>query len=183
MINIDSVDTNQRYKTNPFVENMQIETVGKRVVVSPMGKDNHVLVDQITGEKSATHVVSFKKRDKEKFVKVFARNIAMTFDLQSCGLKAFNVLIWTMQERCKDYDVVTLDMHTLNEFKANNQLQLSVPTFRRGLSDLVKARIIAKAVRLGTYFINPNFIFNGDRVVFTTVLEREKNENINQIPN
>ena len=53
-------------------------------------------------------------------------------------------------------------------------LRLSTATFLRGLAELVKAQIIAKTMRQGWYFINPNFIFNGDRVAFTTVIERTK---------
>jgi hypothetical protein len=29
-------------------------------------------------------------------------------------------------------------------------------------------------MRQGRYFINPNFLFNGDRIAFTTVIERTK---------
>ncbi|WP_259272006.1 hypothetical protein [Klebsiella pneumoniae] len=36
-----------------------------------------------------------------------------------------------------------------------------------------KAKIIAKTMRQGRYFINPNFVFNGDRIAFTTVIERK----------
>ena len=53
-------------------------------------------------------------------------------------------------------------------------MRLSQTTFWRGLAELVKAHIIAKTMRQGRYFINPNFIFNGDRVAFTTVIERTK---------
>jgi hypothetical protein len=28
-------------------------------------------------------------------------------------------------------------------------------------------------MRQGWYFINPNFLFNGDRIAFTTVIERK----------
>ncbi|MBC9222158.1 hypothetical protein IBK32_10680, partial [Escherichia coli] len=43
-----------------------------------------------------------------------------------------------------------------------------------GLAELEAAKIIAKHLRPGWYFINPNFIFNGDRIAFTTVIERKK---------
>lgn len=39
-----------------------------------------------------------------------------------------------------------------------------------------KAQIVAKTMRQGRYFINPNFVFNGDRIAFTTVIERKKRE-------
>ncbi len=46
-------------------------------------------------------------------------------------------------------------------------------TFKRGMNELEKAQIIAKTMRKGRYFINPNFMFNGDRIAFTTLIERK----------
>jgi hypothetical protein len=43
---------------------------------------------------------------------------------------------------------------------------------KRGLNELENASIIAKTIRKSFYFINPNFIFNGNRVAFTTVIDR-----------
>ncbi|PVK27321.1 hypothetical protein C4840_24940, partial [Salmonella enterica subsp. enterica serovar Braenderup] len=51
-------------------------------------------------------------------------------------------------------------------------LKLSESTYRRGLTELCKAQIIAKSIKLGRYVINPNFVFNGDRIAFTTMIER-----------
>jgi DNA-binding GntR family transcriptional regulator len=50
-------------------------------------------------------------------------------------------------------------------------LKLSLPTFKRGISDLEKAQLVAKAKRKGWYYINPHFVFNGDRIAFTTLIE------------
>ncbi|CRL46938.1 hypothetical protein SGGMMB4_05910 (plasmid) [Sodalis glossinidius str. 'morsitans'] len=71
-------------------------------------------------------------------------------------------------------DVVNLDSYTLKEFlKFNDRMMLSMTTFRRGLVELEEAKIIAKALRKGHFFINPNFVFNGDRIAFSTILEKE----------
>jgi len=47
------------------------------------------------------------------------------------------------------------------------------------LVDLENAQIIAKSIRPGSYFINPNFAFNGDRIAFTTLIETDENDNGN----
>ena len=36
-------------------------------------------------------------------------------------------------------------------------------------------------MRHGRYFINPNFIFNGDRIAFTNVIERKRGRDPNTI--
>ncbi|MUG78605.1 hypothetical protein [Commensalibacter melissae] len=46
-------------------------------------------------------------------------------------------------------------------------------TLRRGLRELVKAKIIANTKKQGNFYINPNFIFNGDRVRFITDIKRK----------
>lgn len=62
-------------------------------------------------------------------------------------------------------------------------MSLSIATLKRGITELEKAQIIAKTVRKGRYFINPNFIFNGDRIAFTTVIERAKRSSRDRDPN
>lgn len=165
-----------RHKTNPFLEDMIVPVKGRQVRLSRLGKDDNVLVNQKTGEVLGTHVTTYKVVDGEQFVKVFTANIGLAFDLTSAGIKAFTVLMWTVQNTALARDEVALDVFTLGKFLEahESKKQLSLTTFRRGLSELTEAQIIAKTVRQGIYFINPNFIFNGDRLAFTTVIERKK---------
>ena len=162
-----------RYKENPFLENFVISTRAKQVKISAIGKDDNVLLNQHTGEISGTHITTYKKVDEEEFVKLFVKNIALTFDLKAAGIKAFNVLMWTVQYNAIQKDIVTLDSYTLNEFLENNNYKsLSLPTFKRGISELEDAKIIAKTMRKGVYYINPNFVFNGNRIAFSTSIEK-----------
>ena len=168
-----------RYKINPFLEGMLIPVKGKQIKLSMLGRDDDVLINQSTGEVHGTHITTYKRVDGEQFVKLFTANIAMTFGLSPAGFKAFSVLVWIVQTRALARDEVDLDQYVLEDFLDSHvnrepPLRLSVATFRRGLNELEDAQIIAKTLRKGRYFINPNFIFNGDRVAFTTVIERTK---------
>lgn len=168
-----------RYKNNPFLEGMIIPVKGRQVRLSKLGRDDNVLVNQGTGEILGTHVTTYKPVDGEQFVKLFTANIALTFDLKAPGIKAFSVLLWSVQNKALSKDEVPLDTIVLDEFTEAHTgkeppLRLSQATFMRGLAELVKSQIIAKTMRQGWYFINPNFIFNGDRIAFTTVIERIK---------
>ena len=74
-------------------------------------------------------------------------------------------------------DIVILDVEVLERFKSENNVKtFARNTFQKGLADLVKNKIIARHTRQGWYYINPNFIFNGDRIAFTTLIERKKSE-------
>lgn len=167
----------KRYKENPFIENMVVPISKRQVRISRIGKDENVLINQSTGEVHGTHITTYKKVDSEQFIKLFTANIGLTFDLKSSGIKAFGVLVWAVQAKAMGRDFVTLDSICLEEFIESTKKNLSLATFKRGLNELEKSQIIAKHLRKGWYYINPNFCFNGDRVAFTTLFQRESNQN------
>lgn len=167
-----------RYKENPFVQDMIIPIGNKQIQITSMGKDNNIIVNQNTGEVlGGTSVVTYKKVDSSQFIKLFTQNIKLAFDLTQAGQKALFVLFWILQKKSINKDLVTLDQYTLEEFLSeNDDLKMSIPTFKRGLSELTKCQIVAMSKRKGDYFINPNFVFNGNRIAFTTVLEQTKSK-------
>lgn len=163
-----------RHKINPFLQDMVIPIGSKRVQVSNMGAKNNIIIDSKTGEEQGTAISTFKKVDSERFVKLFTQNIAMTFDLNSAGIKAFNVLLYIVQHKALSKDTVYLGELEKEEFMENNDIKkYSSSTFLRGLKQLVDSQIIAHHSRPGCYFINPNFCFSGNRIAFTTILERK----------
>lgn len=163
-----------RHKNNPFLGEMWIPIGTKSVTISKIGVDDNILVNQHTGEVNATHVIVRKKVDKQKFVKTFADYMAFTFDLTAAGNKALRIVMWTLQEFGQNKDLISLDKWTHEEFcNLHENLSLSLPTFRRGLNELTNSKILAKSTRQGYYFINPNCLFNGDRIVFSTIIENE----------
>lgn len=166
----------ERHQTNPFIDGMTVPVKDQRVQVSRMGHDDTVLLNQSTGEMQGTHLTTYKRVDSDQFIKLFTANIALTFELKAAGIKAFGVLVWILQDRSISKDLVPLDKFVLEDFLAaqTKKLALSPATFTRGLAELERAKIIAKHVRQGWYFINPSFVFNGDRVAFTTMIERKK---------
>lgn len=169
-----------RYENNPFTEDMIIPVKERQVKLSKLGKDENILINQETGEVLGTHLTTYKRVDGDQFVKLFTANIALTFDLKAAGIKAFNVLLWTLQNKALSKDLIPLDKFSLNEFleahaeNSDKKIALSLATFGRGLAELESSKIIAKHIRQGWYFINPNFVFNGDRIAFTTVIERRE---------
>jgi len=168
----------KRYEKNPFLEGMVIPKKNKQIQMSRLGKDDNVLINQRTGEVNGTHITTYKKVDAEQFIKLFTANVGLTFNLKAAGIKALSVLIWVLQHNQISRDVVPLDKFALEDFieahkNSKPKIKLSQATFWRGLADLEDAKIIAKHLRQGWYFINPNFVFNGDRIAFTTLIERD----------
>ena len=174
-----------RYKSNPFINEMVINTKAKQVRVSAYGRDGGSgmdLVNRDTGEIRGTHIVTYKRVDEEQFVKLFTAQVGAIFDLKAAGIKALTVLMWAVQYKAMGRDVVCLDRFTLDDFLGESSLTLSKATYQRGINELEKAQIIAKTQKKGDYFINPNFLFNGDRVAFTTALEKVAPEEQTELP-
>jgi hypothetical protein len=176
---------NIKHEKNPFLGNLEIKTKKKTIKVnSSIGKDNNVVINQGTGEVVGeyTHVTTYREVDETEFVKIFTSNIAMTFDLTSAGIKAFNVLMYAVQNQAINKDQVFLDEKTLINFLEQTAFKkaLSLKTLYRGINELIKSQIIAKATRYGVYFINPNFVFNGDRIAFTTGIIKKRSKEIQQ---
>lgn len=180
----------KRYDSNPFLKDMLIPVGSKNVRITTLGKESNVLVNQLSGEVTGTHVVAHKRVDSERFVKTFSDYMAFTFELGQGGNRALRVVMYAMQEHAVSKDEVNLDKYTYEGFmeklkkrvdwesmpeSKQKKMAFSYATFHRGLSELEKAKIIAKTRRPGVYFINPNCMFNGDRIAFTTLLERDDN--------
>jgi len=168
-----------RHRENPFLADMEISTRKRQVRVRALGKNGDTsILHHDTGELSGTQLITYKQVDDEEFVKLFAKNLALTFDLTAAGNKALFVLIWVVQYTAIEKDLVALDKYTHEDFieahaDSEKPLMLSMTTFSRGLNELEKSKIIAKARKAGEYFINPAFVFNGDRIAFTRVIERK----------
>lgn len=160
-----------RYKSNPFIGKNEIKTRKKNVLI---GSGSDILLNQNTGETSATNVMAIREVDDEQFIKLFTQNIGLMFEFTAAGNKAFSFLLWAMQNSSINKDLVVLDKYSHEAFlEKNPHLIFSRRTLTMGINELEKAQIIAKAARLGDYFINPHFIFNGDRIRFITEIRRK----------
>jgi len=168
------------YKHNPFTENLVVETTKKQVSVTRMGKDDNVLLNKATGEMSGTHVVTYREVDDSEFIKLFTKNIGLAFDLTSAGLKALLLMAFGLQKQVEK-EGLFIDELLLEDFlRENKDKKVSMKTIYRGLIELEKCKILAKSTRSGYYFTNPNFVFNGNRLAFTTEIQRKNTKEIKE---
>lgn len=170
---------NTRYKQNPFTKELTVSSKKQKLKVSNSAQINdETWINNTTGELATTQLYTYKEVDETQFVKLFTQNIALTFNLTSAGLKALNVLIYAVQYKAINKDRVELTEYTLADFlesenQKGNKFVLSRPSFTRGISELTKANILARCERAGDYFINPNFVFNGDRLLFVNAIKKK----------
>jgi hypothetical protein len=99
--------------------------------------------------------------DSTKFVKLFVNGVKALAELTNAGAKVFELLYTEMQKKPNE-DSVYLSFTGIDK----NAKSLSRSTFTRGISELIEKKFIASMPAVGWYWINPDFVWNGDRLRF-----------------
>lgn len=107
--------------------------------------------------------------DSTRFLKLFVNGVKALAELSSAGTKVFELLYIEMQSNIGK-DQVYLSFTALDENSG-----ISRPVFKRGLSELIAKEFIAAMPAIGWYWVNPDFIWNGDRLAFVKEYRLKKN--------
>ena len=146
------------HKQNPFMPEVKSRT---RRVTNKRG--DMMLVSSDTGEIKAP-IAGFweaEEVDSTKFLKLFVNGVKALAELTSAGTKIFELLYIEIQNNAGK-DQVYLSYTALDE----NQTAISRSTFARGISELIDKKFIAAMPAVGWYWVNPDYIWNGDRLAF-----------------
>lgn len=122
-----------------------------------------MLVSSNTGE-IQTQIAGFwesEEVDSAKFVKLFVNGVKALAELSNAGTRVFELLYIEMQSNIGK-DQVYLSYTGLDK----NEKAISRSTFSRGLAELIDKKFIASMPAIGWYWVNPDFIWNGDRLAF-----------------
>jgi hypothetical protein len=152
---------------NPFWSALEIPTSRKKITIN---EDNIKTVNTKTGAETGTaEITKVYEVDKDIFVKVFARQLTVFFDLSQVGIKLLEVI---MHEAGRDAntDAIYLSPISTKDYMNKVGKRYSQASYYRGRDELLGKGFIAKSVRQHIYFINPAMIWNGDRVKFITEL-------------
>lgn len=163
-----------RYDTNPFLSSIKIKT--KRI---GSGKGDMLLIKEDSKE-LISHVAGFweeQEVDNEKFVKLFVNGVKALAELTSSGTKLFEILYYEIQSQPQK-DSVFFGYNPLDK----KHTSISRATYSRGLRELVEKNFIAPSVKgTGWYWINPDYIWNGDRLVFAKAYRKQSSKGINLV--
>jgi hypothetical protein len=145
------------YAQNPFMIDMTTKTKrvtnkrGDMMLVSNEGE----IVSNVAGFWEAEEV------DSTKFVKLFVKGVKALKELTAAGTKVFEVLYLRVQEGIGRDQV-------LMAFAAVDQAltPMSEATYTRGMRELIEKGFIAASPVQGMFWLNPSFVWNGDRLAF-----------------
>ena len=141
-----------RYLTNPFLKETAEESMrGYRKQYTNPNKNACLIIDPENGDIKPAGFYMKKEIERNEFVKLYARGAAAMLNLSNAGQKVFYLVYNELYGKGgKD--------------KTEIQLAYEMLTFYKGIKELVKARFLAMSKLKGYYFINPSYIYNGDRI-------------------
>jgi len=145
------------YSENPFMADVSTKTRrvtnkrGDMMLVSNEGE----IVSNVAGFWEAEEV------DSTKFIKLFVKGVKALKELTAPGTKVFEVLYLRVQENIGKDQV-------LMAYAAVDQAltPMSEATYTRGMRELVEKGFIAASPVQGMFWLNPSFVWNGDRLAF-----------------
>lgn len=161
-------------RTNPFIENA-IDEINNNIVKkykNATGTDQRAIlqaVDPKTGEMLGhTTFVRQIEIDEEKFTKIYLSNFSAFWDLGTQGIKVFGYI---MSKLVIGQDMFIFLLDDCLEFTGYKNHR----SIHQGLTNLLKAEIIARGPADSLYFINPLVAFNGNRVTYAkTYIKKQK---------
>lgn len=156
--------------TNPFILNVTTRT---RRVTNKRG--DMILINSDTGE-IQSNIAGFwesEEVDSTKFVKLFIQGVKALKELTSAGTKVFEVLYLKVQEAIGQ-DRIFMAFSEIDQILT----PMSHATYKRGLSELIEKGFIAATQSQGMYWLNPSYIWNGDRLAFVKEYTRTKTKEI-----
>jgi hypothetical protein len=146
------------HERNPFM--VELTTKTKRITNK---RGDMMLVNSQTGE-IQTSIAGFwesEEVDSTKFVKLFVKGVAALKELTNAGTKVFEVLYLKIQETIGQ-DQVYLSFSSVDQ----TTTPMSEATYTRGMRELIEKGFLAATPNIGLYWLNPSFIWNGDRLAF-----------------
>lgn len=146
------------HDANPFM--MELTTKTKRVMNK---RGDMMLVNNETGE-IQSHVAGFWEAhevDNTKFVKLFIKGVKALKELTGAGTKVFEVLYLRIHDSIGK-DQIYMSFNLVDQ----TMTPMSEATYTRGMRELIEKEFLAASPNIGLYWLNPSFVWNGDRLAF-----------------
>lgn len=161
----DEIQTKSRrglsqYSANPFVSPGLVTTKTKRITnkkgdMMVVSKETEEVVAPIAGFWHAQEV------DTAKFVKLYVNGVKAFRDLTSAGTKVFELLYLEVQKNIGK-DLIWLSFGEVDQAAT----PMGKATFMRGMRELIEKGFLAESTTQSKYYLNPDYIWNGDRLAF-----------------
>ena len=162
-------------RESPFLDDLVIKTKKKRITVAR----GSALVDENTGEvTSRTEIGQVINVDSDQFIRLFSKDLGDWFEFEKSTQKVFTQMLKKIQTEAINRDTF---YYAIEDIRHDTGLGIS--TIYRALTELINNKVIARNARPNLFFLNPRFLFNGDRADFVKSYRINKTKNIKRDPN
>lgn len=162
-----------RFEANPFLQEASDNTDERIKRVTEMDKTMASITKSYAGKDLQAQGIWYNLPvDKTKFAKLYIGGALALRGLSGSGLKVFVMLFTELLEN------FGADKLYLN-FSRIDQTVYPLPSasYSRGIKELLVNKFIAKSACPHWYYINPDFLWNGDRMSF---LKKSRNKGKHQ---
>lgn len=153
--------TSLRYKTkydmNPYVNKKKLNNHDEIIAVKPSNANlkqfNH-------------HIIKYKEIDNTEFLKLYSQYVAQWTNITK---RAKTILMWVLGEVKPAKDIIHIDVSRI----MSETVYKSLGSVYSGINELVESGLIARTTIDNLYYINTNFIFDCNKIVFSEVFEKK----------
>lgn len=151
-----------RHEKNPFIATAVAATKQGTRRITNKSMDRMMIVSEETGEILApAGFHEIVEVDKTQFVKLYINGVRAFLGLSNPGTKVFEIIYRKIQER-PGSDEIAIHFSKIDQ----DITPISRATFNRGMTEILDKKFIAESMMPGMYFINVDFMFNGNRLAF-----------------
>lgn len=159
------------YDKNPYVETASLSTnegARRRSLASSDG--TRLMITD--GEKNLAPAGfwQYEEVDRTKFVKLYVNGVKAFKELSKAGTAVFEILYVEMQK------TIGRDRVYLSYVGMSDEFNLSQATFTRGMRELIDKKFVAPTSSIGWYWVNPDYMWNGDRLAFVKEYRVKRDE-------
>ncbi len=149
----------KQYSSNPFLGDASSNTKQGIKRISDRTGQKMMVVSEHGEIMAPAGFWQIEEVDRSQFVKLYVNGVKAFKELTGAGTKVFELLYLQIQNGIGK-DTVYLSMADVNQSLS----PMSKATFMKGMRELLEKGFIAETVRTNQYFINPDYLFNGDRL-------------------
>lgn len=162
-----------KYKINPFLPLVSANTdegTKRRTLRSKDG--SKLMITSESGEEmAAAGFWHTQEVDKTQFVKLYVNGVKAFAGLSGAGAQVFG-LIYSELQKIPGKDIVHLNFPDIKQ----EIMPISKSTFMRGIKEILLKKFLAETLVNGRYFVNPDYIFNGDRLAIVKEFRLKRDE-------
>jgi hypothetical protein len=166
-----------RYDANPFLpaaSDGTSEGTKRRTLKSKDGSQLMVT----SGDGSVSAPAGFwhtQEVDKTQFLKLYVNGVKAFSGLTTAGARVFELVYLAIQKTI-GRDVIYISFSEIDQ----SVTPMPKTTFLRGMKEICVRKFLAESKTQNKYFVNPDFIFNGDRLAIVKEYRIKRDERSDQ---